>query len=139
MESTLADTELWMVLAIIQPFKLDTVTLALEVIPGFSGMTVSACRGFGHEKLGEDEVEADRPDAEGRPRSPRPRAELGVVDFTDKVKLEIAVAGRDRADAVVEAVVRTAHTGNRGDGKVFAWPLARAVRVRTFDDGAPAL
>ena len=48
MESTLADTELWMVLAIIQPFKLDAVTLALEAIPGFSGMTVSACRGLGN-------------------------------------------------------------------------------------------
>ena len=112
--------DLWLVLAIIQPFKLDSVTLALEAIQGFGGMTVSDCRGFGREKV-----------EEGSP--------AGLVDFTDKVKLEVAVAGREHANAIVDVIARAAHTGNRGDGKVFTWPLARAVRVRTLDEGAPAL
>lgn len=118
--------ELWMVLAIIQPFKLDAVTLALESLPHFGGMTVSDCRGFGHGKVDEDVggIHTERND---------------VVDFTPKIKLEIAVAGRAHAEAVIEAIVQAAHTGNPGDGKVVAWLLDRAVRVRTFDEGAVAL
>ena len=128
--------DLWMVLAVIQPFRLDAVTLALESLPGFGGMTVTECRGFGREKLrGEDS--AGEADATGG-QAPR-RTEPSLVDFTEKVKLEVAVAGRDQAGAVIEAIARTAHTGNRGDGKVLAWPLDRAVRIRTFDEGATAL
>ena len=128
--------DLWMVLAVIQPFRLDAVTLALESLPGFGGMTVSECQGFGREKLseGDSPSEAERISD----RSDRRRREF-VVDFTSKVRIEVAVAGQDRVDAVVETITRTAHTGNRGDGKVFAWQLGRAVRVRTFDEGAAAL
>ena len=130
------DGDLWMVLAVIQPFRLDAVTLALESLPGFGGMTVSECQGFGREKLGEGDStsEAERVGD----RSARRRTE-SVVDFTSKVRIEVAVAGQDRVNTVVEMIARTAHTGNRGDGKVFAWQLARVVRVRTFEEGAVAL
>lgn len=134
-----AGDALWMVLAVIQPFKLDAVTLALEAIPGFPGMTVSPCRGFGREKLVDDARPGEGSAGEPGIRARRHHADLDVIDFTEKLKLEIAVAGRDRADAVIETITRTAHTGNRGDGKVFAWPIARAVRVRTFDEDASAL
>lgn len=120
------DDDLWMVLAIIQEFRLDTVMLSLERIPGFGGMTVSECRGFGQEHLHEAR-------APGEPHS------HGLVDFTRKVKLEAAVAGRDAADEVMDAIARAARTGRRGDGKIFAWPLARAVRVRTLEKGRRAL
>lgn len=112
----------WLVEAIIQPFRLDAVILALEGIRGFRGVTVSDCRGFGHEK-----VEGDR---EGGQRSP-----TAGVDFTPKVKLEIVVANHGIADAVADAIARTARTGNPGDGKVFLWPLSRVVRIRTSDEG----
>lgn len=137
-EARAAGDALWMVLAVIQPYKLDAVTLALEGIPGFAGMTVSPCRGFGREKLVD---EAPGEDNAGEPVAPARwhDADLDLIDFTEKVKLEIAVPGRDRADAVIETLARTAHTGNRGDGKIFAWPIARAVRVRTFDEDASAL
>ncbi len=121
-----ASADIWMVLAIIQPFRLDAVTLALEAIEGFSGMTVSNCHGFGREKVIED-----------REGQTQPR--LAVVDFTDKVKLEIVVASRTSADAITDAIARTAHTGNRGDGKILSWPVSRAVRVRTFDEGSTAV
>lgn len=123
--------ELWMVMAVIQPFKLDTVTRALENVVGFAGMTVSDCRGFGREKLdlsGEREDEAQRY-----------QSEAGLIDFTSKVRLEIAVAGRENADAVADALLQSAHTGRRGDGKIFLWPIARAVRIRTHEGGADAL
>jgi len=116
--------ELWMVHAIIQGFKLDAVTRALEQLPGVGGMTVSDCRGFGHEKLKTEEE--DR----GQPGDRRPEADL--TDFKPKVRLEIAVAGWERADAVAQAIARSAHTGRGGDGKVFLWLMARAIRIRNY-------
>lgn len=123
--------DLWMVVAIIQPFRLDAVTLALESLPGFAGMTVSDCRGFGREKL--------RDDPQAGTGSSGGRIGFGITDFTNKVKLEIAVVGFERMDEVVAVIARTAHTGNRGDGKIFTWPLVRAVRVRTLEEGASAI
>lgn len=124
--------ELWMIVAIIQPFKLDTVTLALEALPGFGGMTVSDCRGFGRGKFGGEPDEPDR----GRAREPDA---ADVVDFTAKIRLEVAVAGREPADAVIDAIARAAHTGRKGDGKILAWPIVRALRIRTLEQGAEAL
>jgi nitrogen regulatory protein PII len=124
--------DLWMVVAIIQPFRLDAVTLALESLPGIAGMTVSDCRGFGREKLRDDSQAAGT-------GPPGDRIAFGITDFTNKVKLEIAVVGLERTDEVVAVIARTAHTGNRGDGKIFTWPLVRAVRVRTLEEGASAI
>lgn len=123
---TSTDETLWMILAIIQPFKLDAVTLALEAIPGFGGMTVSECRGFGAEKMINEGAGSREQNRE-------------LVDFTTKVRVECAVPGAHQADAVIEAIVRVAHTGNRGDGKLFAWPISHAVRLRTSETGAKAL
>ncbi len=123
--------ELWMVMAVIQPFKLDTVTRALVNVVGFAGMTVSDCRGFGREKLESSDG--------GEDQAQRYQSDAGLVDFTPKVRLEIAVAGRESADAVAEALVQSAHTGRRGDGKIFLWPIARVVRIRTHEGGADAL
>lgn len=126
--------DIWMIEAIIQPFKLDAVTLALEELPGFPGMTVSDCRGFGQEKL--TEPEQSRAPASGAGLLRRRRGDSDFVDFTDKSRLEIAVAGRAAADAIVDAILAAAHTGRRGDGKVFLWPLSRVVRIRTSAEGA---
>ncbi|HWE42475.1 MAG TPA: P-II family nitrogen regulator [Gemmatimonadaceae bacterium] len=121
--------ELWMVVAVIQPFKLDAVMLALEGIPEFGGMTVTKCQGFGRAK-----VPSGRAEVAGAPRR---SMDSGLADYTEKVKLEVAVRGREQRLRVVDTIVRTAHTGNRGDGKVFVWPFSQAVRIRTFEtDGA---
>jgi nitrogen regulatory protein PII len=131
--------DLWTVMAVIQRFRLDPVTMALEQLPEFGGMTVTDCRGFGRGRVASEAGAGDATattDADG----PRRRStDSGLVDFTPKVRLEIAVAGRTTADAVVSTISRAAHTGRRGDGKVFAWPIARAVRVRTFEPDASAL
>lgn len=120
------EESLWMVVAVIQPFKLDAVTLALEAIPNCGGMTVSECRGFGKEKVVRESSRTHEQNA-------------GLVDFTVKTRVECAVSGALGAEAVIEAIVKAAHTGNRGDGKLFAWPLSRAVRLRTFEEGVKAL
>jgi len=102
-----------------QPFKLDAVTIALREVDGFCGMTVSECRGFGQEKL---EEKTD-----------------GLIDFADKVRLDIALRGRARADGAADAIARIAHTGNRGDGKIFVWSVARVIRIRTREQDNDAL
>ena len=125
MSTSKESLDIWMVVAIIQPFKLDDVTLALEGLPHFAEMTVSDCRGFGRGKL------ADEPgDDAYAQRSEGPQ----LVDFTNKTRIEIAASDREAVDHIVDTVARAAHTGNPGDGKVFVWPLARAVRVRTFHE-----
>lgn len=127
--------DMWMIEALIQPFKLESVTLALARVPGFGGMTVSDCRGFGRGKLAADAI-ATESGKTGESR--RGGSELGLVDYTDKTRIEVAVATRQTADAVVDAIAQSAHTGRPGDGKIFVWPISRAVRVRTFqaDQGA---
>lgn len=122
--------DLWMIVAVIQPFKLDDVTLALEALPHFGGMTVTECRGFGQGKVAEEsDVAAYASRGEG----------AQLIDFTTKTRVEIAAAGSDAAVSIADTIARAAHTGNPGDGKVFVWPLARAVRVRTFDEAESAL
>ncbi|MEO5815875.1 MAG: P-II family nitrogen regulator, partial [Gemmatimonadaceae bacterium] len=112
-----ARDELWMVQAVIQPFKLDPVTRALEAISGFSGMTVMRVRGFGREKL-EDRHTASHATPSGKAHHE------ALDDFTEKLRLDVAVCGVQRADAVAATIARVAHTGNRGDGKIFIWPLS---------------
>lgn len=126
--------EMWMIEAIIQPFKLEAVTLALAGLPGFGGMTVSDCRGFGRGKLA-----ADSASAQGHSGERRSHAESEFTDFTSKVRIEIAVATRTAADAVADTIAQSAHTGRRGDGKIFMWAMARAIRVRTFQTDSAAL
>ena len=40
---------------------------------------------------------------------------------------------------VVEAIRRAAHTGRKGDGKIFVLPLERAIRIRTGEEGEAAV
>lgn len=109
-----------LVTAIIKPFKLDDVRDALAEV-GIQGMTVTEVKGFGRQK-GHTELY---------------RGAEYVVDFVPKVKLEVAVES-DRLDQVVDAIVQAAQTGKVGDGKIFVYELAKAIRIRTgeLDDDA---
>ena len=105
--------------AMVQPFMLSKVTHALEEISGFPGMTVTDVRGFGREKSTHD-VGA------------RHRVIEDFVEYIKKARIEI-VARDEMIDVIVETIRRTAHTGNRGDGKIFVWPVERVVRIQTGD------
>ena len=111
--------------AMVQPFMLSRVTSALEDIDAFPGMTVTDVRGFGREKASH---------ARGAPH----RVVGDVGEYIKKERIEI-VAPDDMADLIVETIVRAAHTGNPGDGKVFVWSVERAVRIQTGDKDEAAL
>ena len=116
----------------IRPFRLDAVSLALQEVPGFAGITVSESRGYGRGKV--------NPAGVPRPGSAAREAPNDAVDdFAEGVRLEIVVAGLGTAELVVAAIKQAAHTGNRGDGRIFVLPLTRAMRIRTFEEGASAL
>jgi nitrogen regulatory protein P-II 1 len=101
--------------AIIKPFKLDEVKEALAEV-GIQGMTVSEVKGFGRQK-GQTELY---------------RGSEYTVDFVPKIKLEIVVAD-DMVDRVVKAIQESAKTGKIGDGKIFVWEIAKAMRIRTAE------
>src|ERR1700758_3599039 len=107
--------------AIIQPFKIDEVKAALVGI-GIDGMTISEVRGHGRQK-GHKEVY---------------RGQEYNVDLLPKVKLEIVVPS-SRADEVVSVLSGAARTGKIGDGKIFLFDVADAIRIRNDERGETAL
>jgi nitrogen regulatory protein P-II 1 len=102
-----------LVTAIIKPFKLEEVKIALENL-GVQGLTVSEVSGFGRQR-GHTEVY---------------RGAEYTVDLVPKVKVEVLVGSLDAAK-VVDAVVEAARTGKIGDGKVWVTDVDAVVRVRT--------
>ncbi|MBD2460030.1 P-II family nitrogen regulator [Oscillatoria sp. FACHB-1407] len=107
--------------AIIRPFKLDEVKIAL-VNAGIVGMTVSEVRGFGRQK-GQTE---------------RYRGSEYTVEFLQKLKVEIVVED-DQVDMVVEKVIAAARTGEIGDGKIFITPVEKIIRIRTGEVNLEAI
>ena len=109
-----------LVTAIIKPFKLEEVRSALTDL-GLQGMTVTEVKGYGRQK-GHTEIY---------------RGAEYAVSFLPKVKIEVVVPS-GTVDKAVEAIVRTARTGQIGDGKIFVSAIEQAVRVRTgeTDDSA---
>ena len=110
-----------LIVAVIKPFKLDDVREALTPL-GVQGLTVSEVKGFGRQK-GQTEIY---------------RGAEYHVNFLPKVKVEVAVS-EDLAEQVVEALMKAAHTGKIGDGKIFVMDIERAVRIRTGETNEEAL
>lgn len=107
--------------AIIRPFKLDEVKIAL-VNAGVVGMTVSEVRGFGRQK-GQTE---------------RYRGSEYTVEFLQKLKIEIVIED-DQVDMVVDKILVAARTGEIGDGKIFVSPVDQVVRIRTGEKNVEAI
>jgi len=107
--------------AIIQPFKLDEVKEALKAI-GIDGMTITDVRGHGRQK-GHREVY---------------RGQEYNVDLLPKVKLEMVVPS-GRYEEVLKTLTAAARSGKIGDGKIFVFDVAEAIRIRNDDRGETAL
>jgi len=110
-----------LIIAIIKPFKLDEVRIALATL-GIQGLTVTEVKGFGRQK-GHTELY---------------RGAEYAVDFLPKLRIEAAVE-----DTIVQQCIETielaARTGKIGDGKIFVAPIQQAVRIRTGETGDSAL
>ena len=107
--------------AIIQPHKLEEAKEAMKAI-GIDGMTVTEVRGHGRQK-GHKEIY---------------RGMEYQVDLLPKIKLEMVVPS-SRADEVIRTLVAAARTGKIGDGKIFVFDVAEAIRIRNDDRGETAL
>jgi nitrogen regulatory protein P-II 1 len=107
--------------AIIQPHKLEDVKEALKAI-GVDGMTITEVRGHGRQK-GHKEVY---------------RGMEYQVDLLPKVKIEMVIADA-RKDEVIKTLATAARTGKIGDGKIFVYDVADAIRIRNDDRGDAAL
>jgi nitrogen regulatory protein P-II 1 len=107
--------------AIIQPFKLEDVKEALKAA-GVDGMTITEVRGHGRQK-GHKEVY---------------RGQEYTVDLLPKVKVEMVIPS-SRLEEVLRVVGGAARTGKIGDGKIFVYDVAEAIRIRNDDRGEIAL
>jgi nitrogen regulatory protein P-II 2 len=110
-----------LVTAIIKPFKLEEVRAALTEL-GLQGMTVTEVKGYGRQK-GHTEIY---------------RGAEYAVSFLPKIKIEVVVASGE-ADKAVDAISRTAKTGQIGDGKIFVSTIEHTVRIRTGEADENAL
>jgi nitrogen regulatory protein P-II 2 len=110
-----------LVVAIIQPHRLDGVREALTAI-GIAGMTVTEVRGYGRQR-GHTEIY---------------RGAEYTISFMPKLKVEVAVP-QSRVDDTIGAITRGAKTGKIGDGKIFVLDLEAVQRVRTGETGEDAL
>ena len=107
--------------AVIRHFKLDEVKNALSE-QGIQGMTITEVRGFGRQK-GHKETY---------------RGTEYTVDFVPKVKMEVVCAD-SQVQATLDTILRSAQTGQIGDGKIFVSTLDTVVRIRTGETREEAL
>jgi nitrogen regulatory protein P-II 1 len=110
-----------LIIAIIKPFKLEEVRAALAD-SGVTGLTVTEVKGFGRQK-GHTELY---------------RGAEYVVDFLPKIKIELVVQ-TEQVDLCVDAIIKAAHTGKIGDGKIFVTSVDRVVRIRTGEQDEAAI
>jgi nitrogen regulatory protein P-II 1 len=110
-----------LITAVIKPFKLDDVKIALKNV-GVEGMSVSEVRGFGRQG-GHTETY---------------RGTEYQVEFVPKVRVEVVVDDAELA-GVIEAIIDSAATGKIGDGKIWVTEVLDVIRIRTGETGAQAI
>lgn len=110
-----------MIEAVVKPHKLEAVKTALAKI-GILGVTAVESKGFGRQ-MGHTE---------------RYRGAKMDVGFVPKVLMKVCVKSED-AQKATSAIVEAARTGEVGDGKIFIYPIAQVIRIRTGETNEQAL
>lgn len=113
--------EMKMIIAIIQPEKLDDVKEALfhaEV----RKMTISRVKGCGQQSGFTEHY----------------RGQIRNVNLLEKIKIEIAV-NDEFVRPTIAAIKKAAKSGNIGDGKIFVIPMEECIRIRTDEEGSEAI
>jgi nitrogen regulatory protein P-II 1 len=108
--------------AIVREDKYEEVKAALNEM-GVHGITVSQVMGCGIQKGYTSTVRGSKVD----------------INMLAKIKFEIVVSSKDWVDKTVEAISKSAYTGNHGDGKIFVYELMDAIRIRTGEHGEDAI
>lgn len=110
------------IVAFIKPHKLDEVASALHLIADLTGISVERIKGFGRT----------------RAKGAAHRIEDDLVAYVEHCRLEVFCR-----DALVELVVSTieksAHTGLRGDGKIYVLQVEQAIRISSGERGEVAV
>ncbi|MFQ5451713.1 MAG: P-II family nitrogen regulator [Nitrospinaceae bacterium] len=107
--------------AYIKPHKLSQVTRALHKVDGLTGMSVTEVKGFGRSR------------AKNAPH----RIIEDFVEYVPHVKIEI-VCENGLLDTIVRTIQENAHTGLRGDGKIYILAVEDAIRIENGDRGEHA-
>jgi nitrogen regulatory protein PII len=110
------------IIAFIRPSKEEAVREALHALPGLSGASFSDVRGYGRGR-GHTHAEAEQE---------------AVIGTLDRIRIEIMVS-EARAAAVEKALAAAAHTGQRGDGKYYAYSIESARRISSGETGEAAV
>ena len=103
--------------AIVRPAKIGDVCDALEKV-GHPGIMITEIEGHGKQKGIEQQV----------------RGKTYKVELMTKARIEI-IAKDDDVEMIVKTIREAAFTGQVGDGKIFIYPMADAVRIRTAERG----
>ena len=107
--------------AIVRPEKLDGIRQALE-LSGYPGITIIEAEGHGKQKGAIQQWQGGN----------------YKLEFLPKVKVQIVCVDSDE-DKIVKTLIEAAFTGGVGDGKIFIYDVAKAVRIRTQEQGEKAL
>lgn len=107
--------------AIIRPHKIEEIHTELQEA-GFAGLTVSEVRGYGRQK-GHKEIY---------------RGSEYNIEFVPKMKIEL-VCKDEMAEQAISAIIKSAKSGEIGDGKIFVSTIDDAIRIRTEESGESAL
>ena len=105
-----------MIIAYVKPNRIDDVMLALHKIEGLTGSSNSDVRGFGRD---------------------RSAAEISLA-YTPHIRLEIACR-QEFVESVLSTIEKAAHTGLRGDGKIYVLSIEEAVRISSGRRGEKAI
>jgi nitrogen regulatory protein P-II 1 len=107
--------------AVVRPHKMDDVREAL-LDAGIKGMTIIEVRGIGRQK-GHTEMY---------------RGSEYHIGFLPKMKFEVVVPDT-LLDVALQTILKSAKTGEIGDGKIFVSTIDEVIRVRTEESGDGAL
>ena len=108
--------------AFVKPRRLDAIAQALHHVKGLSGMTVTDARGFGRGRGGSE-------------TNPTPEM---IHDYIETVRIEV-FCDDSLVEDVLRAIELAAHTGLRGDGKIYVIPVEESVRISTGERGQAAV